>query len=1039
MEIVVFLHRNYLYIKERPKQMNTIRRLLTLILVFVASTVFAQDVDVKKINEQLIEAINNGDMDQVVYCCNNGADFLQMTKTQQEAIINSNVFWILYNRIKDAKTGIVFNLFFVEYYKYDVDSYHIAIKNMAYYYFILGDYNNAEFYFKKLIEMEEEVLGKMHPSYAYSLNDLAELYHKMGDYAKAEPLFKQALEIMKETLGEKHPDYAISLNDLASLYLGMGDYAKAEPLFKQVLKIRKETLGEKHPTYGGTLQNLALLYLAMGDYAKAEPLFKQALEFMKETLGEKHPDYAISLNNLASLYLGMGDYAKAEPLVKQALEIRKETLGEKHPDYGDSLHTLAELYHKMGNNAKAEPLVKQALEITKETSGEKHPDYAFSVSILAELYRNMGDYAKAEPLLKQALEIRKETVGEKHPDYAILLNNLASLYWGMGDYAKAELLFKQALEILIMVLGEKHPYYGRSLNNLALLYWNMGDYVKAEPLFHQDFQLRQDLVASNFNFMSERQRNKYWSTQQGAFEAAFPSFVFSYHTQKPSVSAFAYNNELFLKSLLLNATIQVQNAILESSDTTLVKTYNELKSLRERIMFLQQQPVERQFGLDSLELLAEKLDKELVLKSQDYRQNKVQYQVTWDKVRDKLKKNEVAIEFSSFPFAPNDSTCFNKIVALLVRKDSECPEYIELADADTISALIDASPSFTYTFNCNGYKLYQSIWEPISKYLEEGDTVYFSASGILHQINIGAIPVSNEKTIGDLYCLVRFSSTREIALQRSSKCYKSAVIYGGLYYDEDADAMTLESRIYDGSDLIASRSLPDDSTRVGVKYLNGTKREAEAINALLLQNGWNTSFYTEAKGNEESFKALTGKKIGIMQIATHGFFFTNENAQQKDLYRQQFQLMGDEQFNRPYIDPLLRSGLLFSGANIAFTGHRDQLPEGVQDGILTAKEISQLDLRGTDLVVLSACETGRGEITSEGVFGLQRAFKMAGVQTLVMSLWKVDDNATSLMMQTFYEHLLSGMSKREAFNLAQAAVRAKYSEPYYWAGFVMLD
>ena len=195
--------------------MNTIRRILTLILFFVASTVFAQAVDVKKINEQLIEAINNGDMDQVVYCCNNGADFLQMTKTQQEAIINSNVFWIQYSRIEDAKTGIVFNLFFAEYYKYDVDSYHIAIKNLAYYYFILNDYNNAEFYFKKLIEMEEEVLGKMQPSYAYSLNNLAEVYRNMGDYAKAEPLFKQALEIMKETLGEKHPEYALSLNDLA--------------------------------------------------------------------------------------------------------------------------------------------------------------------------------------------------------------------------------------------------------------------------------------------------------------------------------------------------------------------------------------------------------------------------------------------------------------------------------------------------------------------------------------------------------------------------------------------------------------------------------------------------------------------------------------------------------------------------------------------------------------------------------------------------------------------------------------------------------
>jgi CHAT domain-containing protein/Flp pilus assembly protein TadD len=861
----------------------------------------------------------------------------------------------------------------------------------------------------------------------------------MGDYAKAEPLFNQALVIRKVALGEKHPDYATTLNNLALLYQAMGDYVKAEPLCKQALVIRKEALGEKHPDYATTLNNLALLYQAMGDYAKAEPFYKQALEIVKEAYGEKHPYYATTLNNLALLYQAMGDYAKAEPLFNQALIIRKEALGEKHPDYGGALNNLSLLYQDMGDYSKAEPFYKQVLEIVKEAYGEKHPYYATILNNLAILYKAMGDYSKAKPLLKQVLEIMKETLGEKHPDYAISLNNLASLYLKMGDYAKAEPLVKQAFEILKETLGEKHPEYENSLINLALLYWNMGDYVKAVPLFHQDFQLRQDLVASNFNFMSERQRNKYWSTQQGAFEILYPSFYYSYHNQKPSISAFAYNNELFLKGLLLNATTQVQNAILESEDEALINTYYELKSLRERIMFLQQQPIEKQFGLDSLELVAESLDKDLVLKSQDYRQNKEQYQVTWDKVRDKLKKNEVAIEFSSFLFYPNDSTCFNKIVALLVRKDSEYPKYIELADADTISALLDASPSFIYTFNGNGYKLYQSIWEPISKYLKEGDTVYFSASGILHQINLSAIPASDEKTVGDLYNLVQLSSTREIALQRSDKHNKSAVIYGGLFYDEDADAMALESRIYDGSDLIASRSLPDDSTRVGVKYLNGTKREAEAINELLLQNGWNTSFYTEAKGNEESFKALSGKKTGIMQIATHGFFFTNEKAQQKDLFRQQFQFIDDQQDNRPYIDPLLRSGLLFSGANIAYTGHRDQLPEGVQDGILTAKEISQLDLRGTDLVVLSACETGKGEITSEGVFGLQRAFKQAGVQTIVMSLWKVDDNATSLMMQTFYEQLLSGKTKREAFKLAQGTVRAKYTEPYYWAGFIMLD
>jgi CHAT domain-containing protein len=253
--------------------------------------------------------------------------------------------------------------------------------------------------------------------------------------------------------------------------------------------------------------------------------------------------------------------------------------------------------------------------------------------------------------------------------------------------------------------------------------------------------------------------------------------------------------------------------------------------------------------------------------------------------------------------------------------------------------------------------------------------------------------------------------------------------------------MLAESMQYENYSLLASRSIENDTLNRGsVKYLPGTKKEAEMINTLLKENQITAKLYTSSKANEESFKSLSGKHNNIIHIGTHGFTWTDSIAKKQDYFTQRFELLSKERDHSTTIDPLTRCGLLFAGSNIALSGHSSELPDGVQDGILTAKEISLMDLRDANLVVLSACETAKGDITSEGVFGLQRAFKMAGVQTIIMSLWKVNDQATQLLMTEFYNNWISkNQSKREAFRNAQNIVRTQYEEPVYWAGFIMLD
>ncbi len=401
--------------------------------------------------------------------------------------------------------------------------------------------------------------------------------------------------------------------------------------------------------------------------------------------------------------------------------------------------------------------------------------------------------------------------------------------------------------------------------------------------------------------------------------------------------------------------------------------------------------------------------------------------VSYNDVASSLKPNEIAIEYVDYYHLLGKQTYY---VALLAKCSWDKPVYVQLCTEDELKACL-GNPNVTYSTD----DLYRLLWQPLSEYIGDSYTVYFSPSGMLHTIALESIHTPDGSCLSDKYNLVRLTSTREMCKAKQPKTYETGAIYGGLQYDVEqqrmAEVAAMNKTELEESPAFALRG----EDRGNWNYLPGTLAEAEHIAGIMRQANIGCGLYEGDLGSEESFKALSGGHTDIIHLATHGYFIEGEKADMNDFMNSLSPLA--RQKADSIIDPLLRSGLILSGGNNAWLGK--EVPEGIEDGVLTALEISTMNLSGTDMVVMSACETGLGDITSDGVFGLQRAFKMAGVQTLVMSLWKVDDNAASLMMQTFYEQLFSGKAKREAFNLAQAAVRAKYPEPYYWAGFVMLD
>jgi CHAT domain-containing protein len=481
--------------------------------------------------------------------------------------------------------------------------------------------------------------------------------------------------------------------------------------------------------------------------------------------------------------------------------------------------------------------------------------------------------------------------------------------------------------------------------------------------------------------------------------------------------------------MLLQSTNHVRKSIEQSGDTLLQQQWEELLKTQQMLTSSALPKTTK----DSLTNRAELLEAWIMKNSREFRQSKEIWEKDWTDVQNVLKDGEVTIEFIDFySIIKNDKT-EHIYAALLLRKDDKQPFLIPLCSEEEIHSLV-GNP--TQTYDINGIQLYELIWSKITPYLAENNTIYFAPSGLLHQLNIELLPMQDLRPISDVYNLVRVSSTRELLLEHGNTSFTSATLYGGLIYDIDTTDMIANSSIYDDIQY-RSFSLSDTLSRKGVAYLPGTKKEIENISLCLQSTGSEIRMFTGAQGNEESFKAQTGGNNNILHIATHGFFFEDEEVNTADLFKPQMQQIGQRE---QVLEPLLRSGLLLAGSNHAFTGHSEQLPKSLQDGVLYAKEISLLDLSETELVVLSACETGQGDITSEGVFGLQRAFKMAGVQTIIMSLWKVNDQATQLLMTEFYNNWIGKhQSKREAFRNAQNTVRTQYEEPEYWAGFIMLD
>ncbi|HWA98638.1 MAG TPA: tetratricopeptide repeat protein [Pirellulales bacterium] len=919
-----------------------------------------------------------------------------------------------------------------------------------------GKYREAVPLVDQSLTLRRQVLGDTHHLVAVTWMWLGFLHNELRDAKRAEAADRKALEIRKQTLGEMHPHYAMSLHNLATMYDNMGDYERAEPLYRQAANITEHALGPTHPLYATSLSCLATLYYNQGQYVRAEPLYKQALEIRRQALGETNSEYAQSMHNLAELYSVMGDYGRAEPLFKQALKIEQQVHGEMHPDYARSLNNLAILYFNQGDYAQAETLYRQALEIRKQALGEMHPDYAQSLNNLAQLYSAIDSYARAEPLLNQALEIRRQMLGEGHPDFALSLSNLALLYDTTGDYARAEPLYRQALEIRKHALGEMHPDYATSLNNLAILELATGRPGEAEQLLRRAVGIQRRELDLTAAVQSERQQLTMTSQRRWALDnyvsAALAAGI---PPDELYTELAAWKGSVSAQQQLVRAR---QRALAADKDSELGRLFADLDTKSRRLAALYRyvpKPAEAASVQNTLRELIESVDdlqERLSQLDSEFHRNWAERHVSLDDLRRSIPSNTALVDLLEYDhYVPSTEKrkkpiWERRVVAFVVRGDQGVV-CVPLGGSATIGALIAAWRDGYGALPASdgkppGAELRRLLWQPLVSQLSGIESVLISPDGALAQLPWSALPGERSGTFlveERAIAVIPIPQLLPELLRHETHVGPpdSLLLAGDIDYGDDPQ------RAPELPAPRAAASRPPVGQPLHFGRLAAAQSELSSIRDWYEQADANGSVQVlrRSKATEAAFRHEAPQYPWI-HLITHGFFASTETAARST------------QFSPEPVSFGLLSGLAFAGANAPPSTGND-------DGILTALEVAALDLSRVDTVVLSACETGLGQAAAgEGLLSLQRSFQVAGAKTVVASLWKVPDAATSRLMQRFYENLwdkkmgkLAALREAQIWLLRDQGNRGLMLDaptvdrgandppnglsPFYWAAFVL--
>lgn len=885
-------------------------------------------------------------------------------------------------------------------------------------------------------------------------------YHK-GHYRTCDSIWKRSLSIYEKVHGPNHPDVAIALRVMGNALLNRSKYVEAEALYRRALAITKGALGSEHVDVAKLLANIALVCDRQGKYVEAEELYERAIAIFERASGPDHKWTLQARNNLAVLYMDQAKYDEAGAVFEQILAIFEATDRAETRQAAAAIQNLAIISNKQGRYDDAETLHRRTLAIKEKVRGVDHPSVAETLSSLVYICIRQKKWDEAERLIQRVETIWKNIYGPKHPASATALHSKAKLRHGQGKYDEADSLYRHALGIWIEAFGDNHRLVATGHEAYSRLCRERKDYEKALEEANRACEIRRQNFLDNSAVLSEWDALNYAQLQRASADNYLSCYLEAEPTDSHTVNTAA-NIVLATKGQVSDGIFERQQVVATETDSVVLALTEELRLVKFQLskLFVKSAGKEAKDytdKTDSLSKLAKDLEVQLSRRSVNFRKQQDYKRVSVDRVASLMPEKSVLIEYMKYEYdeVPSDTAIPHYLAAVTAPGAGSI--IVELGEASRIDALVSEYREHMLKVSSQRHmptakdkdeyaaiapKLYDAVVRPVEKYMLGKDLVLIAPDGGLNLVSFSGLIDDEGLYLIEKISVHYLSTGRELIRLKDRSGGGSGLLAIG---DPDYDATIAARKDHTASDsyVQADRdSYTGPVARSGCEFfegfnlamLPGTRDEIESI-----ADSWSnknddpavTHFGPQA--SEDVFKAeAPGKRV--IHLATHGYFIQGQcesspTADQNDATGSTLQE-----------NPLLQSGLFFAGANLHSEGADSA---GVEDGVLTAYEVSAMNLQGTDMVVLSACETGLGEVRQgEGVYGLRRAFQMAGARTVVSALWRIPDRETASIMSELYaatgETLPEKLRRIQLDCIAELRATDRADHPYSWAPFIAL-
>jgi CHAT domain-containing protein len=896
---------------------------------------------------------------------------------------------------------------------------------------------------------------------AHVIHHLGLYSFRKGRFKTCDSIWKRALSIYEKVHGPNHLDVAIELNAMGSALLSRSKYAEAEALYRRALAIRKSILGPEHVNVAKLLANIALLYNRQGKFVEAEAFYEPAVAIIEKAYGPNHPSTLQARNNLAVLYMDQAKYDEARAVFEQILATFEETDRAETRDAAAAIQNLAIISNKQGRYDEAEVLHRRTLAIKEKVMDVDHPSVAETLNSLVDICTRQHRWDEAEPMIRRVDAIWAKIYGPKHPASAKALYSKAMLYHWQGKYDEADSLYRHALGIWIEAFGDNHSSVAAGHKAYSRLCRERKNYERALEEASRACEIRRQNFLDNSAVLSETDALNYAQLQRASADNYLSCYLEAEPTDSHTVNAAA-NIVLTTKGQVSDGIFERQQVLASETDSVVLALTEEFRLVKSQLSKLFVKGAGEEIKnytdkIDSLSKLAKDLEVRLSRRSASFRKQQDYKHVSVDRVTSSMPEKSVLIEYMKYEYyeVPSDSATPHYLAAVT---DPDAGSIIvELGEASQIDALVSEYREHMLKVSSQTHmptrkdkdeyamiapKLYDAVVQPVEECMQGMDLALIAPDGGLNLVSFSGLIDDNGRYLIEKIPVHYLSTGRELIRLKDRSGSGSGLLAFG---DPDYDATIAARMDCTVTDLYAQADRDNYTgpvARSGCEYfdgynlamLPGTREEIGSI-----ADNWPnesddpTVTHFGPRASEDVFKAeASGRRV--IHLATHGYFMQGqcESSREAD--------QNDATGGTLLENPLLQSGLFFAGANLHSEGADSA---GVEDGVLTAYEVSAMNLQGTDMVVLSACETGLGEVRQgEGVYGLRRAFQMAGARTIVSALWRIPDRETASIMSELYaatgETLPEKLRRIQLDCIKELRANQLTDHPYSWAPFIAL-